>query len=139
MRISSRKPASVKPLRFMQAAHDDLMEMPVAVRQDFGYGLYQLQAGETPNNVSPFEGSTGNSILKLIERHDTDTYRCVFTAKFGKAIYVLHVFKKKSPSGIATPQNEIEVVKARYRRAQELYAEEFGDDSPPSEKRRKKP
>jgi phage-related protein len=90
---------------------------------------------KTPDNASPFEGSTGSNIMKLVERHDTNTFRCVFVAKFEKAVFVLHVFKK-STRGIATPQREIETVQARFRRAQELYAEEFG--SPSTDDKRKR-
>ncbi len=118
-------PGALKPLRFLEAAHDDLMEIPEAVRHDFGYALYSVQRGEMPDNATPFEGSTGGNIMKLVERHDTDTYRCVFAAKFEHAVYVLHVFKKKSTSGISTPKREVETVKARFKRALELYTEEF--------------
>jgi phage-related protein len=120
---------NLKPLRFLDAAKDDLMDIPVEVRQEFGYGLYLIQRGEMPDNASPFEGSTGANIMKLVERHDTDTYRCVFTVKFEKAVFVLHVFKKKSTHGKSTPQREIETVKARFQRAQELYIAEFGVDT----------
>jgi len=123
---------TLKPLYFLEGAYDDLMELPETVRRDFGYGLYLVQRGEMPDNASPFEGSMAGSIMKLVERHDTDTYRCVFAAKFGRAIYVLHVFKKKSTAGIATPQREIETVRARFGRAQVLYAREFGEESPPA-------
>ena len=126
-----------KPLRFLNAAHDDIMKLPEEVRSDLGFGLFLVQRGEMPDNASPFEGSTGGNIMKLVERHNTDTYRCVFTAKFELAVYVLHVFKKKSSSGISTPQREIETVQARYKRAQELYQEEFGSAplSPPGGKK----
>ena len=103
------------------------MRLPEEVRRNVGYGLYLVQRGEMPDSASPFEGSTGGNVMKLVERHNTDTYRCVFTAKFEKAIFVLHVFKKKSTSGISTPQREIETVKARFKRAQELYTQEFGE------------
>ena len=65
--------------------------------------------GETPDNVSPFEGSKSNEVMKITERFDGDTYRCVFAAKFERAVYVLHVLKK-SASGIATPRKDINTV-----------------------------
>ena len=105
------------------------MELPESVRRDFGYGLFVIQRGEMPENASPFDGSSGANIMKLVERYETDSYRCVFAAKFERVVYVLHVFKKKSSSGIATPKREIETVRARYRRAQQLYAEEFGSEA----------
>ena len=49
------------------------------------------------------------------------TYRAVYTVKFGKRIYVLHAFQKKSKKGIATPQAEIEIIKRRLKQAEELH------------------
>src|SRR5471030_2113486 len=106
MRTPPGNTGASKPLRILDAAHNDLMKLPEEVRRDLGYGLFLVQRGEMPNNASPFEGSTGGNIMKLVERHDTDTYRCVFAAKFELAVFVLHVFKKKSSSGISTPQRE---------------------------------
>jgi phage-related protein len=37
----------------------------------------------------------------------------VYTLKLRGAIYVLHVFQKKSTRGIATPRREIELIKAQ--------------------------
>lgn len=81
-----------------------MRSMPDDVADAFGYDLWLIQSGEAPESASPFEGSTGNNIMKLTERHHGDTYRCVYAAKFEKVVYVLHVFQKKSKSGIATPQ-----------------------------------
>ena len=51
------------------------------------------------------------------------TYRAVYTVRFAEAVYVLHVFQKKSRKGIATPKQDIELVKARLKRAEAHYAE----------------
>ena len=64
--------------------------------------------------------------MKMMVRHDGDTFRCVYAAKFPKAVYVLYVFQKKSHSGIATPQKDIEAVFARYAQAYADYEAEFG-------------
>lgn len=95
--------------------------MPEEVQDEFGHNLWLVQSRRTPAIVSPFEGSQGGDMLKLSERFDGDTYRCVYAAKFEQAVYVLHVFQKKSKSGIATPQEEIELVHSRYQRAKEHY------------------
>jgi phage-related protein len=78
--------------------------------------------------ASPFEGSRANDIIKLTARYDGDTYRCVYAAKFARAVYVLFVFQKKSHSGIATPQKDIVTVQARYAQAQADYLQQFGED-----------
>ena len=114
-----------KKLFFVSGAHKDMRSMPETVQDAFGYDLWLIQNGETPANASPFEGSQGSNIMKLSERHDGDTYRCVYAAKFEKAVFVLHVFQKKSRSGIATPQTDIDVVSTRFAAAKELYAARF--------------
>ena len=57
--------------------------------------------------------------MEVVEDFRSDTYRCVYTVKFAKAVYVLHGFQKKSKSGIKTPKQEIDLVKARLQRAEE--------------------
>ena len=115
----------VKSLRFQGRALDDMKAMPDAVRGGFGHALWEIQNGITPSSASPFELSTANEIMKLTERHDGDTYRCIYAAKFEKAVYVLHVFQKKSKSGIATPKQEIDLVYQRLERAKADYVAAF--------------
>ena len=45
------------------------------------------------------------------------TYRAVYVAQLGEAIYVLHAFQKKATSGIATPQRELNLIRQRHLRA----------------------
>jgi phage-related protein len=40
-------------------------------------------------------------------------------------VYVLHAFQKKSKKGIATPQRDIDLIKARLKRAEEHYRENY--------------
>jgi phage-related protein len=58
---------------------------------------------------------------KIVERHDADTYRVVFTVEFEKAIWILHAFKKKSTSGIGAPRKDISTVEKRLKAAREEY------------------
>lgn len=51
------------------------------------------------------------------------TYRAVYTVRFASAVYVLHAFPKKSRRGIATPKQEIDLIRARLRQAGELEAQ----------------
>jgi phage-related protein len=78
-----------------------------------------VQTGRIPMSAKPLK-TVGSGVYKLRDDFDTDTYRCVYIAKLDKGVYVLHVFKKKSKSGIATPQEEIEKVRERYRQAVKL-------------------
>lgn len=115
----------IKELRFQGSALDDMRDMPQILRAAFGHAMWEVQKGLTPANASPFELTTANEVIKLTERYDGDTFRCVYAAKFEKAVYVLHVFQKKSKSGISTPKQDIDLVYARLERAKADYAVAF--------------
>jgi phage-related protein len=59
----------------------------------------------------------------LSPHQDGDTYRAVYTVKFQKIIYILHCFQKKSKKGIATPKQEIDLIKQRLKQAEIGYQE----------------
>jgi phage-related protein len=61
--------------------------------------------------------------MEIVDRHDTNTYRAVYTAQFAGIIYVLHAFQKKSKRGIATPQKDIELIRRRLADAGRLHKE----------------
>ena len=65
-------------------------------------------------------------MLELVKDFDTDTYRAVYTIRYAEAVYVLHVFQKKSKKGMATPKHVIDLVKNRLRDAEEHYRKNFG-------------
>ncbi len=50
------------------------------------------------------------------------TYRAVYVAQLGEAVYVLHAFQKKATSGIATPQRELDLIRQRLQLARKLAA-----------------
>ena len=62
-------------------------------------------------------------MLEIIEDYWGDTYRAVYTVKFRGAIYVRHVFKKKSKKGVTTLQRDIDLIKRRLADAELDYAE----------------
>jgi phage-related protein len=43
------------------------------------------------------------------------TYRAVYTVSIGESIHVVHAFRKKSKSGIATPKPETDLIRQRLR------------------------
>jgi phage-related protein len=62
-------------------------------------------------------------VLEIVDDHDGDTYRAVYTVRFADAIDVLHAFKKKSRRKIATPKHEMELIRARLKEAERIHAE----------------
>lgn len=70
--------------------------MPEDVQDAFGFALYLAQLGEKHADAKPMKGFTGAGVLEIIENYSSDTYRAVYTVRFPEAVYVLHVFQKKS-------------------------------------------
>ena len=56
-----------------------------------------------------------------MESFSGNAYRGIYTVRFEGVVYVLHVFQKKSPSGVLTAQTDIELVHVRLKRAREHY------------------
>jgi phage-related protein len=108
-----------KPVVWVGSSLRDMRELPAAIRRSFGVSLFAIQCGETPPAAKPLKG-LGSGVLELVEQERGGTYRAVYTVRFETAIYVLHVFQKKSKTGKATPQRNIEVLKQRLMRAAEL-------------------
>ncbi len=97
--------------------------LPKSVRRTFGIALWAAQIGETPPIAKPLRGFGGAGVLELIEDDQGGTYRAVYTVRYATAIYVLHVFQKKSKRGKTTPQRDMDLVKIRLKRAGELHAQ----------------
>jgi phage-related protein len=85
----------------------DLKQMPTEVQDVFGHALDLAQCGLKYSDAKPLKGFGGAGVLELIEDFDTDTYRAIYTVRFGSAIYVLHCFQKKSKSGIKPPSRTL--------------------------------
>jgi phage-related protein len=111
---------SEKPLHWVGSAKKDLLALPDEVIDDFGYALGAVQLGATPAHAKPWKGE-GPGVLELVENHRGDTFRAVYTVRFAKAVYVLHCFQKKSPSGIKTAQSDIDLIHERLKLAQLHY------------------
>jgi len=79
--------------------------------------------GQTDPAAKPLKGFGGASVLEIVASHRGDTWRAVYTLRFHGAIYVLHVFQKKSTKGVATPVREIERIRQRLADAERDYRE----------------
>ncbi|MSO98889.1 MAG: addiction module toxin RelE [Rhodospirillaceae bacterium] len=108
----------VKPLEWVGRSQDDLREFPAAVKRDIGFALYFAQMGDKHPSAKPLKGFGGAGVLEVVEDFDGSTYRAVYTVRFADAIYVLHVFQKKAKKGIATPRQELELIRKRLHLAE---------------------
>lgn len=103
----------LKPLFWVGSAKKDYAAFPQDVHDAVGYALHKAQGGDKHPAAKPLKGFSGTGVLEVVEDHAGDTFRAVYTVRFEGAVYVLHAFQKKAKKGIATPQQEIELVKRR--------------------------
>ena len=65
--------------------------------------------------AKPLKGFGGARAMEIVDRHERNTYRAVYTVQFADRIYVLHAFQKKSKKGIATPRKNIDLARSGWR------------------------
>ena len=118
--MSVSKRPELKPCFFVGSSRKDLKRFPAKVQNRIGYALHEVQEGGEPVAAKALKGFGGRAVLELVDDFDSNTYRAVYTVRLAGVVYVLHAFQKKSRHGIATPQNEIELVKRRLQRALEI-------------------
>jgi phage-related protein len=116
-------PPSVRPITWIASSKDDLSVLPREVKASFGVRLYELQQGKTPLDMKPLP-QFGTGVYELREGFDRNAYRLMYVVNLTKALYVLHVFIKKSKSGIGLPRPDAELITMRLRRARELDTED---------------
>jgi phage-related protein len=80
------------------------------------------QAGDKHPDAKVLKYFGGAGVLEVVENYGGSTYRAVYTVKFEEAVYVLHVFQKKSKHGVATPKAEMDLIKQRLAQATRDYA-----------------
>ena len=118
--------AASRPLRknnvhFVGSSRKDLQALPKGVRAVFGYAILTAELGGTHPDAKPLQGFGGAGVLEVVEDSDGDTYRAVYTVKFGNTVYVLHAFKKKSKVGYKTPPRDLEIITTRLKVAENHY------------------
>ncbi len=111
----------IKELEWIASSLRDMKALPRPVQRVFGYALHAAQMGERPPDAKPLKGFGGMGVLELMEDYGGDTYRAVYTVRFATKVYVLHVFQKKAKHGIATPKQEMDLIRDRLKRAESLY------------------
>ena len=114
---------SDKPVLWMGSSRKDLKAMTDSVQDAVGFVLDRVQKGKTHPDVKPLSGKDLAGVYEIRVDVDQDTYRAVYVLNLGDRIFMLHVFKKKSKQGVATPKPDMAVIRSRLRDAKALAKE----------------
>ena len=117
-----------KPLEWIGSSKKDLLALPSEVVDVFGYALHLAQSGKMHSQAKPLHGFGSAGVLEVVEDRRGNAYRAVYTVTYPMRVFVLHVFQKKSKSGIATPKSDVDLIKNRLKvaakRAKEMENEQ---------------
>jgi len=123
-----RLPTANAHLEWIPRARADLKTFPEEVRFVFGYALLLAEMGSKHPDAKPMTGDPafrGAGVLEVVDDHDGNTYRAIYTVRFAGVVYVLHAFQKKSKKGIETSRNDINLIKSRLKTAREHYEQKY--------------
>jgi len=116
-----------RPLLWIGSSKKDLLALPAPVRRFFGHALDFAQRGDQHDAAKVLKGFGGAGVLEVVEDDADGTYRAVYTVRFQEAVFVLHVFQKKSNRGIETPQADMAIIRQRLKVAA-IVAQELKDE-----------
>jgi len=108
-----------RPISWIKAARKEFEAFPTAVQDDILSALTMVAEGVTPGVAKPLKSLEGG-VFELALRHRGDAFRAVYALKIDSDIWVIHAFQKKSKRGIKTPQAEIDLIRERLKRLQEV-------------------
>ena len=100
----------MKPVHFVGTSREDLRELPESAQETAGFQLFKVQQGKEPDDWKPMP-SVGAGVQEIRVRDERAAYRVFYVAKFEEAVYVLHVFQKRSQK---TAQPDLDLGKSRY-------------------------
>jgi phage-related protein len=126
--MRSRLVRNEKPLHWVASAKRDLLQFPGRVVDQMGYALGVVQFGGYPPSAKPWKG-LGPGVHEIAEDGESGTFRAVYTVRFRKAVYVLHAFQKKSPSGVRTAQQDVALISERLKAAKRHYEASYGKEA----------
>lgn len=83
-----------KPIYWVGSSREDLTNLPKQARRQVGFELRAIQKGQAPTDFKPI--STVGQGVEEIRLRSGGAYRVFYVARFEEAVYVLHVFEKKT-------------------------------------------
>jgi len=107
------------PVVWIATSRVDLKELSEPVQAVLGRALHAVQLGEYPAIAKPLRGEF-SGLVELRANDGAGTYRLVYTAKYAGALFVLHVFQKKSHRGGEMSRRDVALLRHRQRQARSI-------------------
>jgi len=108
-----------REISWIKAARKDFEDFPEGAQDEILDALTVAAEGEKADIAKPMKGM-GSGVFEVALRFRGDAYRLVYDVQIDADIWVIHAFQKKSKTGIATPQREIDLIRERLKRLKEV-------------------
>lgn len=103
-------PPPSKPLVWAGSTRADIRLVADVPRRSIGRELRRIQRGELPRDWKPMQ-TVGPGAAEIRVHTDVE-HRAIYVARFEEAVYVLHIFEKRTQK---TPKRDIEIARRRYQ------------------------
>ena len=108
-----------RQIRWVRDAKNEFRKFPEGVQRRMALALEIAARGETAGIAKPMKG-LGSGVFEIALAHRAGAYRAVYAVKIGPDLWVVHAFQKKAKRGVKTPKHEIDLIRARLKRLEEL-------------------
>jgi phage-related protein len=109
---------NTRAISWLKGALRDFGDFPSEVQREALTGLTIAAEGGKADIAKPFKGVEGG-VFEIALKYRGDAYRVIYAVQIGADVWVIHAFKKKSKSGIKTPQHEVDLIRERVKRLKE--------------------
>lgn len=109
---------TTRPISWLKAALRDFQDFPEGAQTETLRALVVAAEGGKADIAKPMKGF-GSGVFEVALKYRGDAFRTVYAVQVGDALWVLHVFQKKSKTGIKTPKHEIDLIHDRLKRLKE--------------------
>jgi predicted XRE-type DNA-binding protein/phage-related protein len=90
---------SRKPVIWIASSRDDLRGFPEDVKDRVGHALWFAQTDRRHDSARLLKGFGDAGVLEVIESHEGNAYRAVYTIRYAGYVYVLHLLPEEVEAG----------------------------------------
>jgi phage-related protein len=108
-----------RPVSWLKAARHEFDKFPAGARTICLTALTIAAEGGKADIAKPLQG-VGSGVFEIALPFRGDAFRVVYAVQIGDDVWVIHAFQKKSTEGVKTPKREIDLVRDRLKRLQEI-------------------
>lgn len=101
----------MKELVFLGDSLEQLRDFPETARKEAGVQLHKVQQGIEPSDWKPMT-TVGQGVREIRIRDEAGAFRVLYVAKIEDAVYVLHIFQKKTQQ---TAKRDLDLAATRLR------------------------